>query len=61
MKTSFFLLTLVAAAFAVPAPAPAPGTISNAEVLEKRQGCGLCTGGQYVCCGTTGLCTWYPC
>ncbi|KAL3476511.1 hypothetical protein BJX99DRAFT_258443 [Aspergillus californicus] len=46
MKISAVLLALVAAALAVPAPAPAPGTLTAGEVLEKRQGCGSCTGGQ---------------
>ncbi|KAL4867046.1 hypothetical protein BDV12DRAFT_128234 [Aspergillus spectabilis] len=61
MKTSFFLLTLVAVAFAAPAPAAAPAAVDSAETLEKRQYCGTCVGGRRVCCGTTGICTWYDC
>ncbi|KAL4882199.1 hypothetical protein BJY04DRAFT_217522 [Aspergillus karnatakaensis] len=48
MKISFFLLSLVAVAVAVPAPAPAPGTLSNTEVLEKRQGCGVYGGPSFL-------------
>lgn len=57
MKISVVLLSIVAVAIAAPAAEP----VTNANTIEKRQGCGLCINGRYSCCGTTGLCQWYDC